>query len=183
MKQTVLSELAVYLPDYQPEEPFDDAGQSRGENKGEPGFGEQVTVTLKPVRPPSPSIVQKHDTSNFDDDGIGDDAGTRGGAGTGSGGGGGGQGKGGGQGGTETKGGGSTRRGVSVSRVRILPIVGRENCYRLSFVAEADGVVRLVRKLPRQVDTAKGDCTGGFSLGKNVRGGTRPRLSCGRSWL
>ena len=24
---------------------------------------------------------------------------------------------------------------------------------------------------------------GGFSLGKNVRGGTRPRLSCGRSWL
>ena len=25
-KQTVLSELAVYLPDYQPEEPFDDAG-------------------------------------------------------------------------------------------------------------------------------------------------------------
>ena len=39
------------------------------------------------------------------------------------------------------------------------------------------------RKLPRQVDTAKGDCTGGFSLGKNVRGGTRPRLSCGRSWL
>ena len=34
--------------------------------------------------------------------------------------------------------------GVSVSRVRILPIVGRENCYRLSFVADADGVVRLV---------------------------------------
>ena len=31
-----------------------------------------------------------------------------------------------------------------MSRVRILPIVGRENCYRLSFVAEADGVVRLV---------------------------------------
>ena len=147
-RKTVLSELAVYLPDYQPEEPFDDAGQSRGENKGEPGFGERVTVTLKPVRPPSPSIVQKHDTSNFDDDGIGDDAGTRGGAGTGSGGGGGGsgggQGKGGGQGGTGTKGGGSARRGVSVSRVRILPIVGRENYYRLSFVAEADDVVRLV---------------------------------------
>ena len=40
-----------------------------------------------------------------------------------------------------------------------------------------------LRKLPRQVDTAKGDCTGGFSLGRNVRGGTRPRLSCGRSWL
>ena len=44
-------------------------------------------------------------------------------------------------------------------------------------------VAEQFRKLPRQVDTAKGDCTGGFSLGKNVRGGTRPRLSCGRSWL
>ena len=39
------------------------------------------------------------------------------------------------------------------------------------------------RKLPRQVDTAKGDCSGSVSLGRNVRGGTRPRLSCGRSWL
>lgn len=45
------------------------------------------------------------------------------------------------------------------------------------------GTVMEFRKLPRQVDTAKGDCTGGFSLGRNVRGGTRPRLSCGRSWL
>ena len=46
-----------------------------------------------------------------------------------------------------------------------------------------DNTLTCVRKLPRQVDTAKGDCTGGFSLGRNVRGGTRPRLSCGRSWL
>ena len=46
-----------------------------------------------------------------------------------------------------------------------------------------DQLPRWDRKLPRQVDTAKGDCTGGFSLGRNVRGGTRPRLSCGRSWL
>ena len=46
-----------------------------------------------------------------------------------------------------------------------------------------DTLTDTLRKLPRQVDTAKGDCTGGFSLGKNVRGGTRPRLSCGRSWL
>ena len=40
-----------------------------------------------------------------------------------------------------------------------------------------------LRKLPRQVDTAKGDCTGVLGLGRNMRGGTRPRLSCGRSWL
>ncbi len=39
------------------------------------------------------------------------------------------------------------------------------------------------RKLPRQVDTAKGDCIGVLGLGRNMRGGTRPRLSCGRSWL
>ena len=39
------------------------------------------------------------------------------------------------------------------------------------------------RKLPRQVDTAKGDWTGMLGLGRNIRGGTRPRLSCGRSWL
>ena len=42
---------------------------------------------------------------------------------------------------------------------------------------------RRYRKLPRQVDTCKGDCTGGMGLGRNVRGGTRPRLTCGRSWL
>ena len=51
--------------------------------------------------------------------------------------------------------------------------------YTLSRITDANQR----RKLPRQVDTAKGDCTGGFSLGRNVRGGTRPRLSCGRSWL
>ena len=39
------------------------------------------------------------------------------------------------------------------------------------------------RKLPRQVDTAEGGCVGLLDLGKNVRDGTRPRLSCGRSWL
>ena len=39
------------------------------------------------------------------------------------------------------------------------------------------------RKLPRQVDTAKRDCPAVVGLGRNVRGGTRPRLSCGRSSL
>ena len=39
------------------------------------------------------------------------------------------------KGGTGTRGGGSTQRGIPVSGVRILPTVGRENCYRLSFMA------------------------------------------------
>ena len=39
------------------------------------------------------------------------------------------------------------------------------------------------RKLPRQVDTLQVDSRAVFGLGKNVRGGTRPRLSCGRSSL
>jgi alkanesulfonate monooxygenase SsuD/methylene tetrahydromethanopterin reductase-like flavin-dependent oxidoreductase (luciferase family) len=39
------------------------------------------------------------------------------------------------------------------------------------------------RKLPRQVDTSKVDSTGASGLGRNVSGGTRPRLSWGRSVL
>src|SRR5262249_16992228 len=40
-----------------------------------------------------------------------------------------------------------------------------------------------LRKLPRQVDTVKVDSTGASGLGRNVRGGTWPRLSWGRSVL
>ena len=39
------------------------------------------------------------------------------------------------------------------------------------------------RKLPRQADSSFGDCTAGVGLGRNVSGGFRPRLSCGRSLL
>ena len=39
------------------------------------------------------------------------------------------------------------------------------------------------RKLPRQVDTAKRDCPADEGLGRNMSGGTRPRLSWGRSLL
>ena len=45
------------------------------------------------------------------------------------------------------------------------------------------GQAEPLRKLPGQVDTSKGDCLGVLGLGRNMRGGTRPRLSCGRSWL
>ena len=59
------------------------------------------------------------------------------------GGGNGGKGEGDGQGGTGTRGGGSRQRGIPVSAVRILSIVGRENFYQLSFMADADGIARL----------------------------------------
>ena len=52
--KTVLSELAVYLPDYQPEEPFDESGRDDDESDGEPGFGRKVAIALKPVRRPVP---------------------------------------------------------------------------------------------------------------------------------
>ena len=145
-KKTVLSELAAYLPDYQSEEPFDDAGHDGDEDSGEPGFGEQVTLSLKPVRRPAPPIAPVDDRSDLDGKSEGDDAGAEGGAGTDSGsegGGNGGEGEGDGQGGTGTRVGGSRQRGIPISRVRILPIVGRKNCYQLSFMADADGIVRL----------------------------------------
>ena len=145
-KKTVLSELAVYLPDYQPEEPFDDAGHEGDESSGEPGFGERVTLTLKPVRRPAPPRPSMNDRFDSGDDGDGNDAGAMGGAGTGANtraSGGRGRSEGDGQGGTGTRGGGSRQRGIPVSKVRILPSIGRENCYQLSFVADGDGVARL----------------------------------------
>ena len=39
------------------------------------------------------------------------------------------------------------------------------------------------RKLPRQADSSKGDWPAAECLGRNVSGGTRPRLSWGRSPL
>ncbi len=135
-KKTVLAELAAYLPDFQPEEPFDDAGHDGGENSGEPGFGERVKLTLKAVRRPASSMLPADDPSDPEGEGNGDDVGPRGGTGTGGSGGGG-------QGGTGERGGGSRQRGIPVSGVRILPISGRVKCYRLSFLADADGVARL----------------------------------------
>ena len=54
-----------------------------------------------------------------------------------------------------------------------------ENIFYRAFVS----MLPSNRKLPRQVDTAKRDCPAVVGLGRNVRGGTRPRLSCGRSSL
>ncbi len=143
-KKTVLSELAAYLPDYEPDEPFDDAPDGAGKSTREPGFAERVKVGLKPVRRTKPPELSLDDGPEVDSDG--DDTGNEGGSPTGvngGGGGGGGTGEGNGQGGTGTRGGTSRHRGIPVSRVRILPITGRENCYRLSFMADGDGLACL----------------------------------------
>ncbi len=144
-RRTVLSELSQYLPDYQPEESFDDSSSEKDEGDSEPGFGDKVTISLKPVRRPVPPRLPENDGSNTEGDG--EDIGNEGGAGTGkngSGEGDGGQGDGGGRGGTGTRGGSSNRQGIPVSAVRILPIAGRENCSQLSFLSEADGIARLI---------------------------------------
>lgn len=144
--KTVLSELSVYLPDYQPEESFDESGRDDDQGGSEPGFGRKVKISLKPVRRPIPPNLQKENGSLSE--GNGDDIGTEGGAGVNENGGGGGgngcgQGEGGGQGGTGSRGGTSHRKSIPVSAVRILPIVDRENCYRLSFLPGGEGCVRL----------------------------------------
>ena len=145
-KPTVLAELATYLPDMQPDEPFEDAGRENG-GTGEPGFGERVTLTLKPVRRPSPPTLPSSEESNGDGDSDGEDTGGAGGGGTGTnegGGGTGGPGEGEGQGGTGGRGGRQPRvRGVPISSVRILSIPGQENCYQLSFRSGGSGVSRL----------------------------------------
>lgn len=43
--------------------------------------------------------------------------------------------------------------------------------------------LREYRKLPRQADSSMGDFSADEGLGRNVSGGTRPRLSWGRSPL
>lgn len=142
--RTVLSELAVYLPDYQPEEPFEESGRDIDQVGDEPGFGRKVKISLKPVRKPVPSKLPEDDGPHSDGDG--DDMGTEGGAGSngnGGGGDGGGPGEGDGQGGPGPRGGTARRQSIPVSAVRILPLAERENCYRLSFMPGSDGIARL----------------------------------------
>ena len=143
---TVLSELSAYLPDWQPDEQFeDDRGEESPETNKEPGFGERVTIRLKPLRLPVFSVPDNDATE--DRDGEGEDTGSTGGGATednnGQGGNGSGSGEGEGHGGAGGRGGTTSMRSIPVSSVRLLPIAGKDNLYRLSFRAEAQGVVRL----------------------------------------
>lgn len=139
---TVLSELATYLPDLHPDEPFDGAGGSN-EETNERGFGDRITMSLKPIRKSAPAL-RKGDED--DADGPGPDGGSSGGGGTdtnGGGGGNGGPGEGEGQGGSGGTSGGAVRRLLPVSAVRVLPVRESENRYRLSFRARRSGTCRL----------------------------------------
>jgi len=145
-QKTVLSELAAYLPDFQPEEPFED-NVATSDGTHEPGFGERVTVALKPIRRPRPASLPSEKGEPMEEgDGDGDDTGGAGGGPTGDGGGTdgtGGSGEGDGTGGTGTRGGGSHPKSIPISSVRILPVNEDKNRYKLSFRSELGGTVRL----------------------------------------
>ena len=153
---TALSELSAYLPDWQPDEQFeDDRGEESSETKREPGFGERVRIRLKPLRVPASSVPD--DDGAEDPDGEGSDAGNAGGGGTedngGQGGNGGGPGEGEGHGGAGGRGGTRSKTSIPVSSVRLLPLAGQDNWYRLSFRAEAQGVVHLELQEGRRLVT------------------------------
>ena len=143
---TVLSELATYLPDLNPDEPFEDASHANG-GTGEPGFAERVTLRLKPVRHLTPPSLLAELESKEDGDSDGNDTGGVGGGGIGENegrGGTGGPGEGEGQGGTGGRGGRPPRvTGIPVSGVRILSIQHQENTYQLSFRTGGSGLARL----------------------------------------
>ena len=144
---TVLLELAAYLPDTHPDlEQFEDADLN-GDGHREPGFGDRVQITLKPIRRTGPRVLLEDDPPDGEGDGDGDDIGNKGGAGTGDGNDGGGNGigpgDGDGQGGAGTRGGDRARKTLPISNLRILPIQQDENRYQLSFRAGGSGVVRL----------------------------------------
>ena len=144
--KTILSELAVFLPDFQPDEPFEEASPDGTGNK-EPGFGERVKVALKPIRRSARfSMLGEDQDAGERTDGDGDDTGEFGGGGTGDNAGGGGSdgsGYGEGEGGTGVRGGDRKGKLIPVFGVRILAIEGRDNCYRLSFRSDTESVVRL----------------------------------------
>ena len=141
-KTTVLSELAALLPDLQPDEPFDDSSQDGNEKARERGFGDRITLTLKPIRRISSALPKDEEEGG---DGYGDDVGGSGGGGAGEGGegGAGGPGEGEGEGGSGGQGGGAVRKLLPISGVRVLPVPGNSNRYRLSFRSHRNGTARL----------------------------------------
>ena len=145
-KKTVLSELATYLPDYQPDDQFE-VSEEDVEGVKEPGFGDRLTLTLKPIRRslPTPISIENDDPQDTAE-GDGKDTGVHGGGGTGTNqgeGGTGGSGEGDAMGGSGTRGGSRTAKSIPISNVRILVVDGSENRYRLSFRAEVNSIARL----------------------------------------
>lgn len=140
--RTMLSELATLLPDPYPDEPFDDANDDDTGRSKEKGFGDRIVLKLRPIRPTSSALPKE----GPEDDGPGDDVGASGGGSisTNEGSGGtGGSGEGDGQGGSGGQSGGASRRTIPISGVRIIPLSGHHNRYRLSFLSHRSGVARV----------------------------------------
>ena len=126
-----LSELDRLLPDIAPEEPFgDDSGDAMSK---EPSFGSAPIVKLKPRRrPPAPMPPDRGGEGDEDPDE--DTDGTTGGEGGGHNGGGGG--------GPEPP--SPPRKRLAIDDVRLVPIRGDANRYRVSFRAKESGVADIV---------------------------------------
>ena len=131
MEAARLSELDRFLPDIAPEEPFgDDSGDG---DEREPSFGSAPVVKLKPRRrPPAPMPPDPGEYEDEDPDG--DPEVTP----TGNGGGQGGDGDG------EPTQPSQKRKRLSIDDVRIVPVGGGANRYRVSFRAKESGVADIV---------------------------------------
>lgn len=140
---TILSELAAYLPDLHPDDPFDGADYNSNDETKERGFGDRITMSLKPIRKSAPALPKGEED---DADGTGSDRGSSGGGGADTNGGGngsGGTGEGEGEGGSGSRSGGAVRKRLPVSAVRVLPVEKGEDRYRLSFRPHRSGKCRL----------------------------------------
>ena len=97
---TVLSELSVLLPDPQ-DEPFDDVSNGSTDGTKERGFGDRVSVKLRPIRRSAKTPLWRRMMATA----AGDDTGEHGGGGTGE---------------NAGKGGSGRRRGPGGNEVRVV---------------------------------------------------------------
>ena len=139
-EETDLDELAQYLPDLQPDDEFDAPNRT----DSEPGFTGPNVIRLKPR---SVAVKPLPDEAGDSAGADGEDGGESGGGGQGGNEGDGGDGigpdEGAGTGGSGGGGGGSGVETVPISDVRLVPVPGDQNRYRVSFMAGSGGRVRL----------------------------------------
>ena len=137
---TDLSELAEYLPDLEPDEDLDSPATD-----GEPALGGPNVIRLRQRRA-APAIPASSDEEDATE-GDGDDTGNAGGGGDSENdeddGAGNGDKDGAGHGGRGDRGGTRGHESVAIADVRMVPVPGAENRYRLSFVPAATGTARV----------------------------------------
>lgn len=148
-KRTLLRELSTLLPDLEPDEDFGDG--ETGSADGDLAFGGEPVINLKPRKRPvwSGDVQDETFDAEGDDDGDGG-----GGQGDGDGGDGG---TNDGQGGADagTRGGQRGRMAIPVRDVRVLPVPGAEQRFRVGFTPEADGVARITLAEAGDVGTVR----------------------------